>query len=192
MNFSYSDPKSLQPQRLGFFGIQARAFFSVGFFVSTVALVAMFGGCSDSEEIKARLEQQRLDSIALEDSIALVRAEEQKVRDSIQTVADSVARVEEEAAQMPSRKGLVIEPGIFTVQIASYDNGQDAQPFFNKLTGEGIEPYIIEELALFGDEERVVYRLRFGKYGSKDEAHNRGSEVALRYELDYWVDNYRR
>ena len=164
-------------------------------FAVLLALTVMATSCADSEEELARIEQIRLDSIAVEDSLdAIVRAEEQRVQDSIQTVADSVVALAaaEEAAKMPSRDRLVIEPGVFTVQIASYDNSADAQPFYNKLSGEGLDPYIIEELALFGDEERVVFRLRFGKYGSKDEAHNRGSEVALRHELDYWVDNYRQ
>ncbi|MCH9031420.1 MAG: SPOR domain-containing protein [candidate division Zixibacteria bacterium] len=164
-------------------------------FAVLLALTVIAIGCADSEEELAKLEQRRLDSIATEDSLAaIVRAEQQRVQDSIRTVEDSLTALAEaeEAAKMPSRKGLVIEPGVFTVQIASYDNSEDAQPFYGKLSGEGLDPYIIEVVALFGDEERLVFRLRFGKYDSKDEAHNRGSEVALRHELDYWVDNYKR
>jgi len=77
------------------------------------------------------------------------------------------------------------------VQIGSYDSRELAQPFMTKLQSEGLEPYMLDDMITENGEERLVYRLRFGKYSSKDEAHNRGSEVALRYELDYWVDNYK-
>lgn len=152
-----------------------------------------FSACSDGEEeaaalaAQAELEQQQADEAA------------RMVADSIQRVNDSIAEREAEFAEslataeaMPPHPSLEIQWGVYTVQIGSYDSRKLALPFFNTLVAEGLDPYILDELADINGQERIVYRLRFGKYGSKDEAHNRGSEVALRHELDYWVDNFKR
>ena len=96
------------------------------------------------------------------------------------------------APEMPPHPRLEPEYGFYTVQIGSYDSRESAQPFMDKLSAEGLDPYLIDEVIDVDGQEKLVYRLRFGKYETKDEAHNRGSEVALRYRLDYWVDNYKR
>ncbi len=145
-------------------------------------------GCADKKKEEAakreaaRLEQVRQDSI-LQDSLAKVA----------QAKADSIAAAEaaipKEPPMPPQPK---IEWGTYTVQIASYDSREAAMPFYNVLEKEGREPYILDETVTDKNgEEKIVYRLRFGKFSSKDEAHNKGSEVALVHELDYWVDNYK-
>ncbi|MFQ5608461.1 MAG: SPOR domain-containing protein [Candidatus Zixiibacteriota bacterium] len=153
----------------------------------------VLSGCSGGDEAAEQAELERRQ--AAEAAVAA-----QRVADSIQQVNDSIAAVElavaeslaaAEAEEAPPHESLSTEWGTFTVQIGSYDSRELATPFFNELVGEGLDPYIIDEVAYVGGDERIVYRLRFGKYSSKDEAHNRGSEVALRHRLDYWVDNYR-
>ena len=153
------------------------------------AIVAgsVIGGCADKKKEEAakqealRVEQARQDSI-LQDSIVKVA----------QAKADSIAAAEaaipEEPPMPPQPK---IEWGTYTVQIASYDSREAAMPFYNVLEKEGREPYILDETVTENGEDKIVYRLRFGKFSSKDEAHNKGSEVALVHELDYWVDNYK-
>ncbi|MBN4056966.1 SPOR domain-containing protein [bacterium AH-315-J21] len=158
--------------------------------VTLVALTGFVGtGCADKEKEEAakqevlRLEAVRADSI-LQDSLVRVA----------QVLADSVAAAEAaipEEPEMPAHPSLQVEWGTYTVQIASYDSRELAMPFYNKLEAEGREPYILDEVVEENGEERIIYRLRFGKYSSKDEAHNKGSEVALVNELDYWVDNYK-
>jgi SPOR domain len=177
---------------MNFNGMKQTRFSAAGVKVSVVML-AMIGlivvGCADKEKEEAarqevlRLEAERKDSI-LQDSIVRVA----------QALADSVAAAEAaipEEPEMPPHPTLAIEWGTYTVQIASYDSRELAMPFYNKLEAEGREPYILDEVITENGEEVVVYRLRFGKFSSKDEAHNKGSEVALVNELDYWVDNYR-
>jgi len=144
-------------------------------------------GCADKEKEEAakkevlRVEQARQDSI-LQDSIVRVA----------QAKADSIAAAEAAIPKEPvTPPGPQIEWGTYTVQIASYDSREAALPFFKTLEAEGREPYILEEVINENGGDKTVYRLRFGKYSSKDEAHNKGSEVALVHELDYWVDNYK-
>ena len=151
-----------------------------------------FSACSSGEDEAAQAAQAALELQQAEEAARLVA-------DSIQLVSDSIAAREAEIAEslavveaMPPHPRLEIQWGAYTVQIGSYDSRELALPFYNKLVAEGLEPYIIDEMATINGEERVVYRLRFGKYDSKDEAHNRGSEVALRHELDYWVDNFKQ
>ncbi len=157
----------------------------------TVCLFAI-SACSNAEEEAALAAQAALELQQAEEAARLVADSIQRVNDSIAAreveIAESLATAEE----MPPHPSLEIQWGTYTVQIGSYDSRELATPFYNKLVAEGLDPYILDELALINGEERIVYRLRFGKYGSKDEAHNRGSEVALRHELDYWVDNFKR
>lgn len=168
-------------------------------FLLVIALAGLFGafviqGCADSEEkaeAEAVVEEPAVTpeaASAVADSIAEAEAQ-------AQVEAEAILEEEEvasESAAMPSREGLTAEPGVFTVQIASYASRELAMPFYERLQAEGKEPYLLDELITIDGQESVVYRLRFGRYDSKDEAHNRGSEVALKYELDYWVDNLRR
>lgn len=127
------------------------------------------------------------DSARVADSLARV-AESLKAQ---QTAKASSAEASKPQNAMPKHERLTPEYGVYTVQIGSYDSREAATPFLNKLSADGLDPYIIDEMVSTGGSENLVYRLRFGKYETKDEAHNRGSEVALKYELDYWVDNYR-
>ncbi len=160
------------------------------FGVALIALTGVIGvGCADKEkEEAARQEALRIEAVR-QDSI---------VQDSLTRVAkalaDSVAAAEAampKEPEMPPHPQLQVEWGTYTVQIASYDSRELAMPFFNKLQAEGRDPYILDEVVEENGEERIIYRLRFGKFSSKDEAHNKGSEVALVNELDYWVDNYK-
>ena len=174
---------------------------SLSRYLGTVAIAgfcsvatALAGCSSGDDEAQAELAKQQADAAAqrVADSI-------EQVNDSIllaeQVVADSLAAIAEAealAAEMPAHQSLETQWGVYTVQIGSYDSRELAMPFYDKLVARGLNPYLIDEMAIIDGEERIVYRLRFGEYSSKDEAHNRGSEVALKYELDYWVDNLRR
>ncbi len=177
---------------MNFNGKKQNKFGASGIRISVIMLMFMglvVAGCADKEKEEAakkeelRLETVRKDSI-LQDSIMRVA----------QALADSVAAAEAaipEEPEMPPHPELAVEWGTYTVQIASYDSRELAMPFYNKLKAEGRDPYILDEVINENGEDVVVYRLRFGKFSSKDEAHNKGSEVALVNELDYWVDNYK-
>lgn len=157
-----------------------------------VCLLALSACSNGEEEAAAQAAQAEQERQQAEVAANLLADSIQRVNDSIVAreaeIAESLATVEE----MPPHPTLEIQWGAYTVQIGSYDSRELATPFYNKLVAEGLDPYILDELATIDGEERVVYRLRFGKYDSKDEAHNRGSEVALRHELDYWVDNFKQ
>ena len=168
--------------------------------VALLALALTLSGCADSETDKGAETSGKATQVNAEEPVETAMdeaADSDTAGDSsvMATMEEPVEPVVEEeppdSPEMPPHEGLSVEYGTYTVQIGSYDSREKAQPFMDKLAAEGLEPYLIDEVVNINGEDRLVYRLRFGKYDTKDEAHNRGSEVALRYELDYWVDNYK-
>lgn len=166
----------------------SKKLFALGFLL---ALTMMVSGCADNSEEGAQSESAAESAAEYTEAAAVDSAIDSAAEVVAEAVVEEVPEVTEAPAPMPRHESLEVEYGTYTVQIGSYDSRELAQPFLAKLEAEGLEPYLIEELVTVDGEERLIYRLRFGKYSSKDEAHNRGSEVALRWELDYWVDNYK-
>lgn len=173
--------------------LKANKLFIAGLLIVSTAVIV---GCADSSD-EGTQTGEATEQVALDAKRALDRAADSlaaAVADSIEMAAAVEPEPEPEpeiAEDMPRHGSLEVEYGTYTVQMGSYDSRELAQPFMDKLAAEGREPYLLDELVEINGEERMIYRLRFGKFSSKDEAHNRGSEVALLHELDYWVDNYK-
>ena len=73
-------------------------------------------------------------------------------------------------------------PGIYIVQIYSSPSKEDAQAWLDKLKSKNIPEAFISEQNV---RDKIWYRVRFGKYSTREEARN----AALRYGFaQTWID----
>lgn len=74
------------------------------------------------------------------------------------------------------------EPGIYIVQIYSSRSKEDASAWLNKLISKSVPDAFISEQTI---RDKTWYRVRFGKYSTREEAKN----AALRYGYaQTWID----
>ena len=90
--------------------------------------------------------------------------------------------IDESQFSMPQPKGPVPENGIFTVQIYSSPSREDAESWLGQLKARQAPNAMITEQEIKG---RTWYRVRYGKFETKDAA--RASALELGYSQS-WID----
>lgn len=91
-------------------------------------------------------------------------------------------KIDESQFSMPQPTGPVPEKGIFTVQIYSSPSREDAESWLGQLKAKQVPNAMITEQEVKG---RTWYRVRYGKFETKDAA--RASALELGYSQS-WID----
>jgi DedD protein len=87
------------------------------------------------------------------------------------------------AASQPAAQGSAASDERFVVQVLSTRERDKAQDVIAKLRAGGYAP----SLSSVEQGEMVMFRVRVGPYGSRDEAESVAEKVRRGFKLDTWV-----
>lgn len=148
----------------------------IAFFL-VFALVA-FIGCNKSEEDVDRLEQEAMDSEAVE---AVPDSSTIEATEVVEEVEEPMTAEEE----LASRRYEATGTGGFTVQIGSGSTRLDANYAAEQYIARGYEAYVSEVYI----DDVSFFRVRIGNLESYEEAVQLGEELKDKFSVDYWIDN---
>lgn len=149
----------------------------IAFFLILVLMA--FIGCNKSEEDVNKLEQEALES------------------DAVETVPDSSTIGDESAAaetieepmspeeELASRRYEASGSGGFTVQVGSGTTRLDANYAAEQFIGRGYEAFVSEVYI----DDVSYFRIRIGNLETVEEAKQLGEELKDKFSVDYWIDN---
>lgn len=81
------------------------------------------------------------------------------------------------------------EEGRFTVQVSSWRTRQAAERDAQRFRNHGYDAYVQE--AYLADRGETWYRVRIGRFTTKEEGHQLANDLTQLLEDGYWLDSYR-
>jgi len=110
--------------------------------------------------------------------------DEQKADDSGEKVSDVVDKTPKVATQLSE---LANNKANFTIQIAAESDHESAKQAVDKYKMAGFDAYIQE---ITTASNKTMYRIRIGKYTTREEADQDAQRIELEYGLDPWITKY--
>lgn len=154
------------------------------YIITGAIAIMILHGCGPSEE--ELREQERARQQAINDSLALVyEAQLEQMRlDSLEQAQQEDI---EEADVRPSIE--YSESGNFVVQIEAWRSESKAERQANRWKERGFDRVFITQ---FGSDDSgdVWYRVRFGRFDTREMAKNLQHQLSEDYGLESWVGNY--
>jgi septal ring-binding cell division protein DamX len=154
---------------------------ALGYLIVAGLAILLIQGCGPSEE--ELREQERARQQAVQDSLQLVYEAqmEQMRQDSIEQ-----ARLDSIAAAEAKRTFEYSDTGRFAVQIESWRSEAKAQAQANRWKERGFENTFVVK---YGDEDSgdVWYRVRIGRFDTREMAENMTSALREDYGQDSWI-----
>lgn len=154
---------------------------ALGYLIVAGLAILLIQGCGPSEE--ELREQERARQQAVQDSLQLVYEAqmEQMRQDSIEQ-----ARLDSIAAAEARRTFEYSETGRFAVQIESWRSEAKAQAQANRWKERGFENTFVVK---YGDEDSgdVWYRVRVGRFDTREMAENMTYALKEDYGQDSWI-----
>jgi hypothetical protein len=83
----------------------------------------------------------------------------------------------------------VIAETNYTIQVAAESNGDSAMQHVNRLISAGYDAYSLKHITA---ENITLYRIRIGKYASREEALQAADKIANDQGLPTWVTQYQK
>lgn len=116
----------------------------------------------------------------------------QMVKD--EPVVEKVSEKKEMVETMDGRKENAPPPPAtiqanFTIQVAAESNREIAQQSVNKYNTAGFDAYIQE---ITTETNKIMFRVRIGKYMTREEADQDAKRLELEYGLNPWITKYQK
>ena len=115
---------------------------------------------------------------------------EQMVKDepTVKSTEQIVKTVDKKSETIPSLPPTTVEAN-FTIQIAAESNRETAQQSVNKYNTAGFDAYIQE---ITTESNKIMFRVRIGKYITREEADQDAKRLELEYGLNPWITKYQK
>lgn len=154
------------------------------YIITGAIAIMILHGCGPSEE--ELREQERARQQAINDSLALVyEAQLEQMR------LDSLEQVQQESIEETETRSNIqySENGNFVVQIEAWRSESKAERQATRWKERGFDRVFITE---FDSQEagEVWYRVRFGRFDTREMAKNLQQQLSEDYGLESWVGNY--
>lgn len=154
------------------------------YLITGAIAVMILHGCGPSEE--ELREQERARQQAINDSLALVyEAQLEQMR------LDSLEQVRQDSIEEAEAKPNIVysETGHFVVQIEAWRSESKAERQANTWKNKGYENVFITQLGSIESGD-LWYRVRIGRFDTRDMARNLQQQLQEDYGLESWVANY--
>ena len=77
----------------------------------------------------------------------------------------------------------------YTIQVAAESNGDTATQHVNRLISEGHDAYSLKHIT---EDNKTLYRIRIGKYATREDALQAANKIANDQGLPTWVTQYQK
>ena len=105
------------------------------------------------------------------------------------TVSTQEKIVPEEKPNITVAQSTVIAEANFTIQVAAEPNSDTAVQHVNRLIDAGYDAYSIEHKTA---DNKILYRIRIGKYATREDASQTVNKITNDLSLQPWVTTYQK
>lgn len=147
-----------------------------------ILTLALLHACGPSEEELRQQEAARLDSLQ---QVYQAQMEQMRLDSLEQANEDSMDAEEEESDEFEFS-----DDGLYTIQIEAWRSREKAEAQAERWRERGYErAYVVE----YGDEDSgdIWYRVRLGRFDTKEIATNFKEMLALDYDKESWISELR-